>query len=194
MAEADRAIRTLAIPTTRTVRVSGWRPSPRSFDGGIDEIPLPGSPGRLWLCGKHVVGPDPDAALARIGATTLVCLNESHELAERYPDYVAWLRAASPDRVLWFPVPDLHAPSLPVVRPLLDELRARLDRGDGLLVHCGAGMGRAGTVGACVLLTMGVEREAALAAVAAARPSAGPEVGAQRDLVDALAVSLRSSS
>jgi hypothetical protein len=172
--------------------VSGWRPTARSFDGGIDEVPLPVPGGRLWLCGKHVVGPDPDAAMARIGATTIVCLNEPHELEERYPEYVAWLRAGPPEHALWFPVPDLHAPSLPAVRPLLDDLTTRLARGDGLLIHCGAGMGRAGTIGTCVLITMGVEPAAALAAVATARPAAGPEVGAQRELVDALAASLRS--
>jgi len=176
-----------------TVPVSGWRPSARSSDGGIDEVPLPVATGRLWLCGKHVVGPDPDAAMARIGATTIVCLNERQELEERYPDYVAWLRSGAPDRALWFPVPDLHAPALTLVRPLLDELTARLGRGDGLLIHCGAGMGRAGTIGACVLIMMGVERDEALHAVAAARPTAGPEVGAQRDLVDALVGSRRSS-
>ena len=33
-------------------------PSHRSLDGGIDQIPLPDSPGELWLCGKHVTGPD----------------------------------------------------------------------------------------------------------------------------------------
>jgi len=26
-------------------------------DGGINEIPLPGAVGKLWLCGKHYIGP-----------------------------------------------------------------------------------------------------------------------------------------
>jgi protein-tyrosine phosphatase len=169
--------------------VSGWRPTTRSLDGGIDEVPLPVGAGRLWLCGKHVVGPDPDAALARIGATTIVCLNERHELEERYPEYVAWLRSAGPERAIWFPVPDLHAPALALVRPLLDELTVRLAGGAGLLVHCGAGMGRAGTIGACVLVSMGLDQDTALAAIAAARPSAGPEAGVQLELVEAVSTS-----
>ena len=93
-------------------------PSHRSIDGGIDRIPLPDSPGELWLCGKHVTGPDAEAAMARVGATTIVCLNERHELEERYPDYVAWLVAHRGDRAVWFPIPDLHAPPVETVVPV----------------------------------------------------------------------------
>ena len=51
----------------------------RSLNGGVDELPLPEIPGRLFLCGKHFIGPDPVAATARIGATTVVCLNQRYE-------------------------------------------------------------------------------------------------------------------
>jgi protein-tyrosine phosphatase len=167
------------------VRRDRWR------DGGVDQVPVPGVPGQLWLCGKHAVGPDPEAALARIGGRgTIVCLNEPHELAERYPDYVAWLEAHRGDRAVWFPIPDLHAPSLGVLRPLLGELDDRLAAGAHLLVHCGAGIGRAGTVAVCLLMGRGLGRDEALEVVAAHRPMAGPEVGAQRDLVDELAAQL----
>ena len=72
--------------------MSGWL-SERSRNGGIDEVVLPdGARGRLWLCGKHLVGPDPVGTLERTGATTIVCLNEIGELAIRYDDYVDWLR------------------------------------------------------------------------------------------------------
>ena len=169
--------------------MSGW-PGRRSLDGGIDAVPLPLTPGKLWLCGKHVVGPDPDAARDRVGATTIVCLNEREDLEDRYPDYVVWLRRHHGDDAVWFPVPDLHAPSVDELLPLLEELRRRLDRGEGLLVHCGAGIGRAGTMAACILMELGVERDAALALVAEHRPMAGPEAGVQRDLIDALAVRL----
>jgi len=87
--------------------------SERSRHGGVDEIPLPVGPGRLWLCGKHFVGPDPDAAMAAVGATTVLCLSEVHELSGRYPGYVAWLGVNVPRRAVWFPIPDLHAPDEP---------------------------------------------------------------------------------
>ena len=164
-----------------------WRPTARSMDGGIDEIPLPGVPGRLWLCGKHVVGPDAEAALARAGADTVVCLNEAAELDDRYPAYVEWLREQPIERVVWFPIPDLHAPSLDEVLPVVEDLHRRLRTGDRLLVHCGAGIGRAGTMAALLLIRLGLDEEAALAHVAAHRPMAGPEAGTQRELVAQLA-------
>ena len=164
-----------------------WRPTSRSMDGGVDEIPLPAVTGRLWLCGKHVVGPDPEAALARVGADTIVCLNEADELDGRYPDYVAWLRMQPIERVVWFPVPDLHAPPLDAVLPVVDDLHRRLRTGDRLLVHCGAGIGRAGTMATLLLVRLGLGQDAALAHVAAHRPMAGPEAGTQRELVSLFA-------
>lgn len=162
-------------------------PDDRSRHGGVDEVPLPHGAGRLWLCGKHYVGPDAEAAMAGVGATTIVCLNERRELADRYPAYVEWLERNRPARALWHPIPDLHAPPLEEVDGLLDELHRRLDGGEGLLLHCGAGIGRAGTIAAALLVTMGVSAAEAVATVAAHRPMAGPEAGAQADLLDALA-------
>lgn len=150
-------------------------------------MPLPDGTGGLWLCGKHFVGPDPDAALDRVGAHAVVCLNEADELEGRYPQYVRWLRDNTPDRAVWFPIPDLHAPPIDELTGLVSELHRRLVAGDTLLVHCGAGIGRAGTVAAALLVTMGVPLTDALATIAAHRPLAGPESGAQSELLDALA-------
>lgn len=167
------------------VRKDRWR------DGGLDQVPVAGSLGQLWLCGKHAVGADPEAALARIGGEgTVVCLNQRGELEDRYPDYVSWLAEHRDGRALWFPIPDLHAPRLDDLRPLLGEITRRLASGGHVLVHCGAGIGRAGTVAVCLLMEHGVERDDALAVVARHRPMAGPEVGAQRQLVDELAAAL----
>lgn len=163
----------------------GWL-GPRGRDGGIDEIPLPPDPvvrGRLFLCGKHVVGPDPEAALERAGADTVVCLNERHELDDRYPAYVEWLRRHEGERAVWFPVPDLHAPAVERAVALLADLEQRLAGGRNLLVHCGAGIGRAGTVATGILMRLGMSAADALHHVGAHRPMAGPEAGVQRELV-----------
>jgi protein-tyrosine phosphatase len=167
------------------VDTATWRTA-RSRHGGVDEVPLPTPTGRLWLCGKHFVGPDPERALATVGATVVVCLNEREELVDRYPAYVEWLRRHVPERVVWHPVPDLHAPEPAAARLLLTELEERLADGAGLLVHCGAGMGRAGTVAAGLLVTMGASVDEAIATVAAHRPMAGPEAGAQSELLATL--------
>lgn len=160
---------------------------PRGRDGGIDTIPLPIATGGLSLCGKHAIGPDHETAMARCSATTVVCLVEVHELVDRFPEYLAWLRDHLGHDAVWFPIGDLHAPSLDEAEALLAELVGRLERGEHLLMHCAAGIGRAGTIAACLLVELGMTRDAALAHVAAHRPMAGPEVGPQLDLVDAVA-------
>jgi len=161
-------------------------PGERSRDGGVDEIPLPAGDGRLWLCGKHFIGPDPEAAMAAVGADVVVCLSEPHEIAERYPGYVEWLRENAPVRALWHPIPDLHAPDPGAADALLDSLHARLAEGRSLLVHCGAGIGRAGTVAAALLVSFGVPLADALASVREHRAMAGPEAGAQTELLEVL--------
>ncbi len=169
--------------------VPRW-PHPRSFDGGVDRIPVSCVTGQLWLAGKHAIGPDPERALRHLEATTIVCLNQRHELLDRYPAYVDWLAAQPPERVVWFPIPDLDAPPFEVVRPLLVDLGDRLRRGERLIVHCAAGIGRSGTIAVCLLMTLGFDRVDALRVVATHRPMAGPEVGAQGDLVNQVASSL----
>ena len=161
-------------------------PSERSLDGGVDEIPQRRA-GRLWLAGKHAVGPDPEALLERIGATAIICLNERHEIDDRYPGYVEWLTSQAPERAHWVPIHDLHAPTLDVARALVAEIDDRLAAGQGVVVHCGAGIGRAGTIATSVLLHQGIPLDEALATVAAHRPMAGPEAGAQRELLETLA-------
>jgi protein-tyrosine phosphatase len=173
-------------PPARAGTVSAW-PAGRARDGGADEVPLPATPGRLWLCGKHFVGPDPEAAMRATAADAVVCLCEEAELADRYPTYVGWLRANSGGRAVWAPVPDLHAPELDELDAVLAGIHDRLERGEVLLVHCGAGIGRAGTLAAALLVTMGVGREDAVALVASSRPMAGPEAGAQARLLEELA-------
>ena len=164
--------------------------SERSRNGGIDEVPLPRGAGRLWLCGKHFIGPDPEATLERTEASTVVCLNDEAELVHRFPTYVRWLRDNDGQRAVWWPVHDMHAPGLAGLTALVALVRARLDAGEGVVVHCGAGMGRAGSVAAAVLIAYGASVDAALAQVAASRPGAGPQTLAQELALTEFAASL----
>jgi protein-tyrosine phosphatase len=158
-------------------------PSERSRDGGIDEIPLPEGAGRLFLCGKHAIGPDPDSLLERVGASTIVCLTERHEIDERYPALVSWLDEHESTRALHRPIPDFHAPDIATFTALVDEIVDRLRAGEAIVMHCGGGIGRTGTVAAGVLVAMGTELDDALAQVRTARPMAGPEAGTQAEVL-----------
>lgn len=158
-------------------------PRGRQRDGGIDEVPLAHRTGELWLCGKHLVGPDPQAALDRVQASMMVCLTEPHEISERYPQYVDWLHHYRGVRSLWYPIPDLHAPEQASAREFLDQLDGLLADGTHVIMHCAAGIGRSGTMAAAVLMWGGMTADAALELVAAARPMAGPEAGSQREFL-----------
>ncbi len=183
MSESDRS------PDSGGGLTSGW-PVGRGADGGIDRIPLPITSGQLWLCGKHAIGPDPEACLARVSATTVVCLTERHELNDRFPTYVEWLGSIGPARALWFPIHDLGAPSLHTAVPVLDDIAARLGDDERIVMHCAAGIGRAGTMAVATLMRLGVQRVDAMSIVAAHRPMAGPEAGAQMQFLVAYEVHL----
>lgn len=162
--------------------MTSWPPAgSRARDGGLDRIDVPGG-GALWLCGKHVVGPDPKAALTRAGATLLVSLCERHELDDRYPDYVTWLGRGGDGAALWSPIPDLGVPSVTTVDGLVADIGRRL--ADGVVVHCGAGHGRAATIALCVLAACGVPPGDGLGLIQAARPLAGPQTRDQQAFVD----------
>jgi hypothetical protein len=184
-------LRNAVLPTVASGAVDGgttWR-SERSRTGGVDRVPVPGVEGELWLCGKHLVGPDVLAAIERVGADVVLCLNERHELDDRYPDYVRWL--GRDDRAWWCPVPDLSAPPVDEAAALVQRLVDLLGAGRNVLAHCGAGIGRAGTVAAAVLVARGATVDEAVAQVAASRPMAGPEAGAQSELLHALSARWR---
>jgi ADP-ribosyl-[dinitrogen reductase] hydrolase len=160
---------------------------PRGRDGGIDTVPLPVPYGGLSLCGKHAIAPDVEAAMAKCDATTVVCLVEARELAGHWPHYVEWLTTHRGASAVWFPIHDLNAPPLDRTLALLEDLNGRLERDEHLLIHCAAGIGRAGTMAACLLVQLGMSVDDALELVRTSRPMAGPEVGPQLDLVRAVA-------
>lgn len=72
-----------------------------------------------------------------------------------------------------FPIEDFGVPgpeSLQAWRTLQHELLARLRAGEGVLLHCAAGLGRTGTMAATLLKALGDDGETAIARVRQARP------------------------
>lgn len=151
---------------------------------GFDEVPTPS--GRLILTAKRFVAPDPERVLAAIDpAGTVVCLNPERELME-WPHYPMWLRAAQPDRAIWFSMPDWEAPPLEESLVLLEALTERLQAGRTIIMHCSHGQGRTGTMAVGTLMMLSIARYIAEASVAQHRPGAGPQPGSQSHLIDTL--------
>ena len=93
--------------------------------------------------------------------TTLVPLTEDDEMRRLgIPDLVERARQKSLD-VLRFPFHDGGVPkSLDATVNFLDELAVRYGRGERLVIHCAGGLGRAGTIGACLRLKLGLDATA----------------------------------
>ena len=159
----------------------------------IDRIPLAGTDGSLWLCGRDDIARDPDAALAYTdGATTVVCLLPIQELETRYPTYVEWLRTNKAGRALWFPINDFRAESADATMPFLQMIVRRLEAGEGVVMHCALGQGRAGTMAVCLMMMLGASPDQALSTVAANRIAAGPVGNWQWSLVEEVALATES--
>jgi len=68
------------------------------------------------------------------------------------------------------PVTDMSAPSPGEITRFVEELTRLVDDGHKVAVHCGAGLGRTGTMLACYLVSRGMSAEEALNEVRRRRP------------------------
>jgi len=85
---------------------------------------------------------------------------------------------------LSFPIRDKTVPAvLDAFSSIVRLLAARISTGQGVAIHCRAGIGRSTTVAACILITLGVDAEVALDMIAEARGVEVPETEAQRQWI-----------
>lgn len=86
---------------------------------------------------------------------------------------------------LSFPIPDMQVPaSESELASELEVVDRALNAGKNVLVHCRQGIGRTGLVAACLLVSRGINPEAAVRKIGAARGVTIPETEAQRNWIE----------
>lgn len=121
------------------------------------------------------------------GITTLVPLLEDHEFRRlKIEDYFKEAKKRMFD-VIRFPIEDVSVPlCLEDTRRIVRLLCKRFKNGERILIHCNGGIGRAGTIAACVLLELGKKKTAedAISDVREKRGSRAVEVLRQEHFVE----------
>jgi protein-tyrosine phosphatase len=123
---------------------------------------------------------DEIAGWDRLGVQTVVSLLEPHEVRDLDLANEESLCLAANLKFVSFPIPDRGVPSnLVEFAKLVAKIEQRLRSGESVAVHCRAGIGRAGLLGACILDAFGVDPDSAFGMLSRARGVTVPDTGAQ---------------
>jgi protein-tyrosine phosphatase len=123
---------------------------------------------------------DEIAGWSRLGVQTVVSLLEPHEVRELDLAAEESLCLAANLKFVSFPIPDRGVPSNVVeFARLVLEIEQRLRSGESVAVHCRAGIGRSGLLGACILEAFGVDPTSAFGMLSRARGVTVPNADAQ---------------
>ncbi|MBI5279280.1 MAG: tyrosine-protein phosphatase [Burkholderiales bacterium] len=147
----------------------------------------PDVPGRLWLSsmpGRFEAWPSFEAQAQRAKLALVVCLTQRDEMRELSPNYhAAVVSGRMPFRWAHLPVPNFGVPADRAgFRREVEGIAEALKRGDAVMLHCAAGMGRTGSAAACVLKSLGVATDDALKLVREA--GSNPQNALQSGFVD----------
>lgn len=154
---------------------------------GFRRVQLPADvTGALWLGsmpGRWEPWSDFLTEAERAGLVLTLCLTEPDEIAELSPNYRRAIDGGGlPGQWLNVPIRNYEVPEDATdLRDAVDAVAATLRKGEAVLLHCAAGMGRTGTAAACVLKRLGLPTEEALRRVRDA--GSNPQSALQSGLV-----------
>lgn len=149
------------------------------------------SRGALFLSempGRYAPLASYEAAWRACGITRIVCLAQLEtEVLPKSPEYALKLqRRRLGPQARYFPIPNCGVPAeIDAFAALIRDIICWLQHDEFVLLHCGAGIGRTGTVAACVLIALGYAPYEALRRVEEA--GSHPEVYAQRAFITTFA-------
>ncbi|MDC8786016.1 protein-tyrosine phosphatase family protein [Roseateles koreensis] len=153
-------------------------PAPSVPPASAGRLYLHSMPGRLESWGAFL----DEARLHQLHL--VVCMNPLEEVAQLSPQYhKAIAEGRLPFRWQHLPMRDFGLGADPAAFTRgVEQIAHSLRLGERILLHCAAGIGRTGTVAACVLKSLGQSREQALTAVRAA--GSNPQSALQSGWVD----------
>lgn len=158
-------------------------------------VAIPGAPpGALYLHsmpGFREPFADARDALASHAVRCMVCLTDLDEVGRYSREYLSAIRRHRlPCEWVPFPIADMQpAGDRGAFLALVRDIAARLRAGDNVLIHCAYGIGRTGTLAACVLVALGCTADQATTLIRMA--GSNPETASQGKLVDWVAEALR---
>jgi protein-tyrosine phosphatase len=145
------------------------------------------TPGRLAIMPRPRGGDwleDEVKAWRRAGIDVVVSLLMPNEISELDLGHEQSLCEANGIQFRSFPIVDRDIPtSKTAVAELATELAQLLVEGKSIAVHCRQGIGRAALIAICVLVTTGVDADAATERVSAARGCLVPETVGQKRFI-----------
>ena len=114
----------------------------------------------------------------------IVCLTPSEEIQVKSPDYWnAIVKEKINSEIQHLPIEDYGIPDdWEAFYALVVDMAEHVQKGEHVLVHCGGGIGRAGTFSASMLLYLRIPKITAIKLVH--QVGSSPQTSKQRELVD----------